>query len=943
LRHLAIAPVIAALVVLGVPVHPALAAGGAKVVVVAGPAGSYNAHYRSDADAIVAEARKYTSNVVELVTPNATWTRVRAAAQGASVFVYLGHGNGWPSPYPPFQTATQDGLGLDPNTGANGTAHVYYGEDYVHTYLRFAPNAVVLLYHLCYASGNTEPGRPVGTLADSRLRVDNYGAGFIGAGARAVLAEGHPDRDVTGYIRQLFTTNRTMDQVFRSSVTFHAHLLGPYPSQRTPGLGYEMDPDSASSGFYRSLVGDLSLTAGAVRGAPPASTGTTPPDYVIPGAAEVTGASGTGLFATAAAAAGMAGKPVATLATGTHLRLIAEAAPATDGTRILKVTVLGKTTTGFVRSTAIAPRDSQATLAWTQDQSSAWLSPNGDGVNDQLVVATRLSEIARASFAVRNAAGTVVWKATAAGDIVRFGWALRTATGARIPDGRYTWTFRAADAWGNAAVGRSGSFVVDGTPPVTKAVTSSTAGRNGWIVSPATVTLAAADARSGVASTWWRVGTAAAQRYAAPVAVKGDGVRTLAYRSIDKAGIAEPWHTLTLRIDTTPPSVASTLSGTPSALAGTYRGPVTVTPAIADATSGVASRSVSIDGAAAVALTTPSVVVSRDGSHTVTVTAVDAAGNRASQTATFTIDTVAPAVDLPAPASPPLVSPNGDGVGETIRLPYSISEPATVTATVTAPDGLTVVRTMVATVTEGAQSLAWNGRTAAGVAVRDGRYTITIKAIDPAGNASTPVAVPVDVYGALAAVTRTPALFFPQDADALAAKTAVAFRLRAPARVSISILDASGKVVRTVMTNRAYAAGPVTWAWNGRLANGTFAPRGTYRIAVVATNGTQSASQSVSVQADAFRLVTSSAGAIRGTALTLTATSAESLSSAPVVVVRQPGVPAWTVTMSRVSSSRWTATIRPKAGGTAGTMSLTVRARDAAGGTNSSVLRLALQ
>ena len=113
---------------------------------------------------------------------------------------------------------------------------VYYGEDYLRANIRLAPNAVVILYHLCYASGNTEPGLATGTFADARLRVDNYGAGFIGAGARAVFAEGHPSHPATDYIRQLFTTNRTMDQVFRAAPSRHGHVLGPYASQRTPGL-----------------------------------------------------------------------------------------------------------------------------------------------------------------------------------------------------------------------------------------------------------------------------------------------------------------------------------------------------------------------------------------------------------------------------------------------------------------------------------------------------------------------------------------------------------------------------------------------------------------------------------------------------------------------------------------------------------------------------------
>ncbi len=192
MRRALISALTLALVWLAVPATPALAAAQAKVVVVVGPAGGLTAHYKADADAIAAEARRYTSDVVRIYTPNATWARVKAAAQGANVLVYLGHGNGWPSIYGPFQTVTKDGLGLDPGSGANSTRTVYYGEDFIRKDILLAPNAVVLLYHLCYASGNTEPGLAVGTFSEARQRVDNYGAGFIGAGARAVFAEGHP-------------------------------------------------------------------------------------------------------------------------------------------------------------------------------------------------------------------------------------------------------------------------------------------------------------------------------------------------------------------------------------------------------------------------------------------------------------------------------------------------------------------------------------------------------------------------------------------------------------------------------------------------------------------------------------------------------------------------------------------------------------------------------
>jgi hypothetical protein len=480
LLRLALAVAAALVLALGQPAsHASAATSSAKVVVVVGPVAEHNAHYIDDADQIAHEARKYSSNVVEIVTPNATWQRVRAAAQGASVFVYLGHGNGWPSPYPPFQTATQDGLGLDPVVGANGSAHVYYGEDYIRANIRLAPNAVVLLFHLCYAAGNSEPGLPEGTLATARQRVDNYGAGFIGAGARAVFAEGHPAHPVVDYIRALFTTNRTMDQIFRAGPMFHDHLLGPYDSERTPGLRYELDPEHSSSAFYRSLAGDFSLPASLVRAAPPPSTGATPSDFVVPGAAEVVDPSGTPFFTSAAKADDPAGKAAGTLTDGTRLRLTSEAAPMHDGTRVFAATVLGARTLGFVRARGLEPRDSVGVSALSLDRSGPWLSPNGDGTADRFVVAARLSETGVASISVKNATGTAIWTASQTSDIVRFAWDLRNASGSLVPDGTYTWTLRAKDTWGNPGLSKSGSFTIDHTAPATRAAVSATLGRNG--------------------------------------------------------------------------------------------------------------------------------------------------------------------------------------------------------------------------------------------------------------------------------------------------------------------------------------------------------------------------------------------------------------------------------------------------------------------------------
>jgi flagellar hook assembly protein FlgD len=277
-----------------------------------------------------------------------------------------------------------------------------------------------------------------------------------------------------------------------------------------------------------------------------------------------------------------------------------------------------------------------------------------------------------------------------------------------------------------------------------------------------------------------------------------------------------------------------------------------------------------------------------------------------------------------------------------VTLPFFLSEPGVVTAVVT-DAAAAVVRTVTIPSGTGAGSWTWDGRDAAGAPAADGRYSVTFTAIDAAGNPGEPRTSAVDVYAALAALARTPVSFFPQDGDALAPRTVASYTLKSAALVTIRVLDTDGNVVRTGPTDKELAAGPATWAWNGKTDAGAFAARGAYRIQVAATNGTQRAVQQVSVVAEAFRLSTSVPSAVRGKSLTITAVTVEPLSTTPRVVVRQPGLDAWSVTMTKKSTTTWKAVITPKKGGSAGTMSLSVKATDSKGGANSSVVRLALK
>jgi hypothetical protein len=224
----------------------------AKVVVIVGPAGAATNRYRAQARSAAAVARDYTPDVTEIYSPNATWPAVRNALQGASLVIYMGHGNGWPSKYrdslyPP----TQNGFGLNPTAEGNDYSHQYFGEGPIADDVRLAKNAVVLLNHLCYASGNTEPGLAEGTLAQARQRVDNYAAGFIKAGAAAVVAEAYASPN--HMVRVVLGGKRSIEAAWRGAPSANGHRSA-FQSERSPGYIAQMDPERTSSGFSRSIV-----------------------------------------------------------------------------------------------------------------------------------------------------------------------------------------------------------------------------------------------------------------------------------------------------------------------------------------------------------------------------------------------------------------------------------------------------------------------------------------------------------------------------------------------------------------------------------------------------------------------------------------------------------------------------------------------------------------
>ncbi|MFL5679513.1 MAG: SH3 domain-containing protein [Chloroflexota bacterium] len=243
-----------------------VAAAGPKVVVVVGPTNGMTSTYISRAKVIAAQARSLGASVTEIYTPHATWSRVSAAAQGAKLFVYLGHGSGWPSPYT-YDAAKVDGMGLNPVDGTGTTSPVkYYGESLIASTIRFAPGAVVLLNHLCYASGSSEPGRAEPGWTVATQRVDNYAAGFISAGAGAVIADAYTD---VSYEVKAILAGRNMLTTWRSN-PFYNHHERASASTRHAGYTNYLDPEGEASTFYRAITTKPTFTSGTQAAAGPA-------------------------------------------------------------------------------------------------------------------------------------------------------------------------------------------------------------------------------------------------------------------------------------------------------------------------------------------------------------------------------------------------------------------------------------------------------------------------------------------------------------------------------------------------------------------------------------------------------------------------------------------------------------------------------------------------
>ena len=106
-----------------------------------------------------------------------------------------------------------------------------------------------------------------------------------------------------------------------------------------------------------------------------------------------------------------------------------------------------------------------------------------------------------------------------------------------------------------------------------------------------------------------------------------------------------------------------------------------------------------------------------------------------------------------------------------------------------------------------------------------------------------PIAAPAVSALAISSLSVTP--------TPMRSSATVSFRLSAPASVTVTILDANGNLVQTLLSNPSQASGSVTAAWDRKDASGKRVKAGTYTVWAHATNqGGQSTGQSLNFSAN---------------------------------------------------------------------------------------------
>ena len=379
-------------------------------------------------------------------------------------------------------------------------------------------------------------------------------------------------------------------------------------------------------------------------------------------------------------------------------------------------------------------------------------------------------------------------------------------------DGKHTLEIQATDNAGNQT-SWSGEVWVDTTPPGFSPSVSGTAGLPGWYKSDVTVSANASDATSGIASgsvqysldnNAWQSGSS--------VAVT-DGIHTIIFQAADNAGNLSTSAATTVRVDTTIPTLAPTISGT-LGLANWYNNPVQVNANPADATSAV-SAEYSTDGGST--WTSGSSAVLGDGTFFLAWRATDQAGNSAtSAPVAINVDTTPPQSSFVSPAEGSNATVAGD-----ITLTGTVTDATSGLASAgLSLDGGTTWAPL-SPDSSGHWSYFWNVDN-----LPNRAHSVQVRSSDNAGNSAPLAQVTVTVDNNAPHVSITPSIFLWQTDDIKITREAAAI---VGGRITISHLNSYA-----VQSFDYSGTPPSKFKWDGTTSKGKVAPFGVYSIKVEA-------------------------------------------------------------------------------------------------------------
>jgi len=391
-----------------------------------------------------------------------------------------------------------------------------------------------------------------------------------------------------------------------------------------------------------------------------------------------------------------------------------------------------------------------------------------------------------------------------------------------FPLGETTVTWTATDDSGNQATAKQTVTVVDTTPPALAPLANLSVEQTDRAGTPVTLTAPGAtdicDRDPVVASN-------------AP-AVFPLGETTVTWTATDSSGNkATATQTVTV-VDTTSPTLT-----VPADVAG-------VEQANRDGTAvaiGTATATDICDAAPAVTHNAPAVFPL--GATTVTWTATDASGNKATGAQKVTVvDTTVPTIQTLTANPNAIWSPNHKIVTVTVTAVSTDvcdAAPTCKISRIECPQGGASQITGDLTVKLDAWRDPQNP---------DGRlYTIHVICTDASGNKSAEKTVEVRVahdqgtdkpFGA-AAVSSLSAVPTPAGAQ-------IVFALGAPSQVTVTVMNLAGRPVRTVCDAKTFDAGMNTLTWNAQADNGLRVPSGIYLISLTANSPDGTTSRAIS-------------------------------------------------------------------------------------------------